>query len=315
MLICSGIINHLPRTLRPVLAPIICIPIRLLEHRMARKLSLVINSRLNRMSSQPNEETELRTHDRLQMMLEHARKQDPTQFNVRDMTKRLIMVNFGAMHQTSIAFTNLVLNVVSSDAKYDTIRTLRKELEDVLRRHGGRWTKMGAAEMVHTDSTIRETLRLHGSNGFVPRSVTAVDGIVTEDGVHLPRGTIIAALQRAPHLDPENFPDPHEYDPFRFSRRPATTTERPGKTSSNSLVDISLSSHMAFGFGKHACPGRFLVDIELKMLLAHLLMHYDLRLDPEHGELRPPPINRLGTYMPPSNAYIQTRKRQTKHVA
>ncbi|KAK8030950.1 ent-kaurene oxidase [Apiospora arundinis] len=35
---------------------------------------------------------------------------------------------------------------------------------------------------------------------------------------------------------------------------------------------------MAFGYGKHACPGRFFAANEIKLILAHILLQYDLRM-------------------------------------
>lgn len=46
-------------------------------------------------------------------------------------------------------------------------------------------------------------------------------------------------------------------------------------------IDISVEFHALtiIGYGKHACPGRFLASNELKVTLAHMLMKYDLKLD------------------------------------
>jgi cytochrome P450 len=35
--------------------------------------------------------------------------------------------------------------------------------------------------------------------------------------------------------------------------------------------------HMAFGFGKHSCPGRFFAAIEVKIALCHILLKYDFK--------------------------------------
>ncbi|KAF7352017.1 hypothetical protein MVEN_01163900 [Mycena venus] len=43
--------------------------------------------------------------------------------------------------------------------------------------------------------------------------------------------------------------------------------------------------YLSFGLGRHACPGRFFAVNELKLMLAHILENYDLKLD---GPTRPP---------------------------
>ena len=35
---------------------------------------------------------------------------------------------------------------------------------------------------------------------------------------------------------------------------------------------------MAFGYGRHACPGRFFAANEIKLLLARLLVEYDMKM-------------------------------------
>lgn len=38
------------------------------------------------------------------------------------------------------------------------------------------------------------------------------------------------------------------------------------------------NSSLTWGYGRHACPGRFLANNELKMILAHALINYDWKL-------------------------------------
>ncbi len=35
---------------------------------------------------------------------------------------------------------------------------------------------------------------------------------------------------------------------------------------------------MQFGFGRHACPGRFFAANEIKMIIANFVMDYDIKL-------------------------------------
>ena len=45
---------------------------------------------------------------------------------------------------------------------------------------------------------------------------------------------------------------------------------------------------MQFGAGRHACPGRAIAGHQVKLILAHLLEKYELKL--KDGEGRPKPI-------------------------
>jgi cytochrome P450 len=40
----------------------------------------------------------------------------------------------------------------------------------------------------------------------------------------------------------------------------------------------TTASHMGFGHGQHACPGRFFASNEIKVALCHLLLKYDFAL-------------------------------------
>jgi cytochrome P450 len=61
--------------------------------------------------------------------------------------------------------------------------------------------------------------------------------------------------------------------------------------------------------GKHACPGRFFAGNELKAMMAHLLLKYDIRAEVEG--VRPPNSNVGQSIMPNMAAKVLFRKRQT----
>ncbi|KAM6503662.1 hypothetical protein JOM56_000605 [Amanita muscaria] len=47
---------------------------------------------------------------------------------------------------------------------------------------------------------------------------------------------------------------------------------------------VSLSvDYVLFGHGRHACPGRFFVANELKVMLSHVLLNYDIKMADERG--------------------------------
>jgi cytochrome P450 len=54
----------------------------------------------------------------------------------------------------------------------------------------------------------------------------------------------------------------------------------PDTAAKSQLVSTS-AENLSFGFGNHACPGRFFAANELKLALCHLLLKYDWELS--HG--------------------------------
>lgn len=69
---------------------------------------------------------------------------------------------------------------------------------------------------------------------------------------------------------------------------------------------------MPFGYGRHAYPGRFLVDFELKMIVAYILKHYDLEFPPEYKGKRPPNGQAAELTIPPPNVKIRVKRRVEK---
>ena len=67
---------------------------------------------------------------------------------------------------------------------------------------------------------------------------------------------------------------------------------------------------LPFGHGKHACPGRFLIDFELKMIIAYVLMNYDVKFPDVYGGKRPANRWLAEAYLPPDDAKILVKRRK-----
>lgn len=71
--------------------------------------------------------------------------------------------------------------------------------------------------------------------------------------------------------DPDVYPEPDAFDPWRFYRM-----REAGDPTKFHFATVSNDS-TNFGAGFHACPGRFFVAHELKIILVELLMQYDIK--------------------------------------
>lgn len=94
---------------------------------------------------------------------------------------------------------------------------------------------------------------------------------------NIPHGTLLGIPVQAIHLDDSLYPDSKRFNPFRFTRadsvRDIIDVAACGKAERNSAtIDASF---LSFGFGKHACPGRFFALNELKLFVAHMVLNYD----------------------------------------
>ena len=68
-------------------------------------------------------------------------------------------------------------------------------------------------------------------------------------------------------MDENSYKEPCNYDPFRFLRVLEAATSAAMKTPS--YVTTRLKQ-IPFGHGSHGCPGRFLIDSELKIIITYV---------------------------------------------
>ncbi|KAF5024595.1 hypothetical protein F66182_3358 [Fusarium sp. NRRL 66182] len=173
------------------------------------------------------------------------------------------------------------------------VEEIRREVVEILRAEG--WKKTSLAKMKLLDSAIKEAQRLKpgsiGMDGLLslctavwPTDSRSVDlvtmrryverDMTLSNGLLLKKGTRLN-IDNSRMTDEEIYPDPKVYNPYRFLEM----RERAGYEHIAHLVSTS-STHLGFGHGQHACPGRFFAANEIKVALCHMLIKYDWTLAP-----------------------------------
>lgn len=250
--------------------------------------------------------------DHIQMMARFAEKHKQDEMRDWDlMAKRMIAVNFGAMHNTVLQATNMMVNVLSSDAEHNTIATLREEFDRVIGRNSqvGDWDRSVVAKLIRADSVARETFRLGSFNGRAVFRKVMVGDLHMPDGTHLPKDTMISLLSYPAQVDKDTYGDDAlDCDPFRFSRMREAAIAK-GEPEPNVSFLTTSYDFLPFGHGKHACPGRYLLDFELKMILAYILQNYDMKLADQYKGKRPPSKWLAEVNMPPANVKVLFKRR------
>lgn len=251
-------------------------------------------------------------------------------------------LNFAAIHTSTFTATNILFDLFSAPAKTGFVEGIREEVETLLEENGGKWDKNMLAKMIKTDSAVRESLRIstflaHG----MTRLVVDSKGVTMRDGLHLPVGTRLGTPVWAIHHDEVVYENARCYDAFRFSRAREEFLEASRKsmngdsyqaneyTQTNGHAQTNKTTHkekdltkllesknlstvttsstfLSFGHGRHACPGRFFAATEMKLLLAYIVLNYEIK----PMDTRAPNLFMGGNVLPPMNATIQIRRRK-----
>lgn len=253
-----------------------------------------------------------RPDDFISWLLELAPPEDQ---NALEVTRRLIGMNFAAVHTTSMNLTHAIFWLL---ARPEYIEPLRAEIAAVTEEMG--WTKDALTHMVKLDSFMKESVRI------TPISSQALSRIVMKpftfsNGVRIPAGYALGAHMYGTHHDPNIYENPEEFKGDRFL--PKTDAVAPGlnyaddeerEASLKRSMYAASKTYLGFSYGKHVCPGRFFASMELKTMVAHLLMEYEIKWPEEVSKgakhYRPENMWFGGALVPNPTAEILIRKRR-----
>ncbi|KAK8188398.1 cytochrome P450 [Phyllosticta capitalensis] len=320
---CMWVKSFTPAALRPIVAPLAALPNWINWRRTAKFTLPVVKQRLadmERKRREPDWEWQPPNDFWTWFIRTAVDEGKPQYLDPVRMTRRLMPLSFASIHTSSLTGLGVVLDLAGSDPKKGYLEGIREEAARVLREHGNLCSKEALAKLYRADSAVRESIRLSNfAELLVHKLVVAPEGITNEaEGWHAPKGTFLCMPIGCVHHDEDIYDSPWEYDAFRFSRE---REEYEARSDDEKKVEDSLKfkqgsivttgdSYMTFGHGKHACPGRFLVAHVLKMMLAYMVLNYDIE------PLRPRPANKwMGMVMvPPLKTLVRFRRREKQGV-
>ncbi|KAI6040001.1 cytochrome P450 [Pisolithus marmoratus] len=213
------------------------------------------------------------------------------------LTRRIVSLNFAAIHTTSNTFSQALLNL-ADHPQY--AQELRDEVDAVVSKYG--WTKEALSKMQKVDSFLKETQRFEGIV-FLGLTRIAMSDITLTDGTFIPQGTSLAFPVYAMHHDDAVYENPNVFEPFRFVDKQNKEFEG----SRNQMVALNQDM-LSFGLGKHACSGRFFAATVLKTMLAHIVMSYDVRRESDNKS-SPNSLHIGGAIVPHPAAKVMFRNR------
>ncbi|KAI0947286.1 hypothetical protein AcV7_009746 [Taiwanofungus camphoratus] len=291
----KAILSMVPKPLKSLIGPLLPWSRRGLR-RLARHLKPIIEERKKALREFEGNWVE-KPNDMLMWLIEEAMVMgESTEFIVQG----ILSANFGSTHTSSISVTHALYHLAGSP---QYLQPLREEIEGVIESHG--WTKQALSMLWKLDSFMRESQRFNGVSGTsIMRK--ALSDVTLSDGTRIPAGTFVYAAAAATHRDEENYDNPNVFDPFRFSKI-KEESERVKRQFVSTAPD-----YVPFGHGKYACPGRFFASTELKAILAHIILCYDMKFEGAGG--RPDNVWVGPAIIPAPKAKIMFRRRRSKNA-
>ncbi|EIW83582.1 cytochrome P450 [Coniophora puteana RWD-64-598 SS2] len=273
-------IKLFPKILSPLVARYLTNAHNNLQH-AHKLLGPMIEERL-RLEAELGDEWTEKPNDLLSWCIDESKGIERTPYEI---ARRILVINFAAIHTSSNNFCQALFNIAAYPSY---VPALREEVSRIVTAEG--WTKAAMGKMVKLESFLAETMRLEGLN-ILTMQRKAMHDITLSDGTFVPVGTVVAVAADVRHLDPALHGDePETFDPWRFLKHdgpsPADGVEgEEGEDKVQNRVVSVNEDWLVFGYGRHACPGRFFVVNELKAMLAHVLVTYDVKLmDDARGE-------------------------------
>ncbi|KAK2763833.1 hypothetical protein FQN54_009451 [Arachnomyces sp. PD_36] len=289
-------VKAVPELLKPVLARMISAPNNYYLWKTTQWLKPMIKERmeaLDRKERDPEFKAE-EPNDLLQWAILAARESgDPNETTPKMLAGRILIVNFASIHTSTFTITNALLDLISGPKQAKWVAAAAEEVTRVYNENNGVWTRPAVAKLNILDSIIRESMRFSGilSQGLV-RKVVAPEGIMFR-GTRIPQGSIVAVPVCFIHSDTDIFSNDAKYDAFRFvperqeSNEAGTTPTSETQSNEKTLLDTHLENkkhamvstseqHLAFGHGRHACPGRFFASNEIKLMISFILQNYEI---------------------------------------
>jgi cytochrome P450 len=265
---CVIAMPFIPKILAPLFGPLFSIPNRIHYKRVSRYTLPLIKQRLADIAekdSNPDFKWE-EPDDYITWHIRLAQSEGRTKELEPEMISKFLMpLSFAAIHTTTFTITNTLFDILGSDPSRGFLSGLREEAARVFAESDNVWTKAGLSRLVRADSAIRESMRVSNflTRG-VMRKVVAKEGLKNEEeGWTAPYGSYISVDVDSVHHDPAIYPNPYDYDAFRFSR-PREEYEAKHPEDKNSVEGLRLKNtgmistgdaFLPFGHGRHAWYG------------------------------------------------------------
>jgi len=205
---------------------------------------------------------EQKWNDFLQLMIDAAEEEKEV-LNEETIIAQALLFLLAGLETSSTLLTHASYELALNQ---DIQHKLRKEIEEVLEKHGGQCSYEALLEMNYLEMVLLESLRKHPPVSRVDRLCTQ-PYTIPGTNINLEKGCVVSVSIMGLHYDPEHFPQPEVFDPDRFL---------PKQT-------LSRSSYvfLPFGVGPRNCIGMRFALMSTKTAMVHLIKNFHLAPSPK----------------------------------
>lgn len=221
--------------------------------------------------------------------------------DIDGMINDLGFLTIASVETTASTILNILYDLVDNPSFHARVM---EEISTVQATHGPRWTKKSLDALEYLDSLMKESQRLRPLGmGAVHRSTSQT--VTFKDGLSIPPDTQVLFPTHEICHDDAFYPDAATFDPERWLKMRRANPADYSKFQFSYISD----TYITMGAGSHACPGRALASAEIKLILVHMLLRWDMRYGTADGE-RPPVVPIAFSRIPDAKAYMLFRERE-----
>ncbi|RAH66074.1 putative cytochrome P450 [Aspergillus aculeatinus CBS 121060] len=280
----------LPAWVAPFAAPYLMRRHRALKILLDR-LTPVVEARIRKTSSSTTSTTTAPEHaDCIQFFVNAAaRKNQQHEWPAQRIIQVLLGVWFASVHQPAMclfyALDDLCLHPEFTSALRDEVVRAAMPQPTTITTTTTTTPQQPEINPNHLPlltSFLKESARLHPTDSISLRR-KVLQPFTLADGTTLAKNDV-ACIPLQPILrDPDLYADPHTFNPYRFiiPQDPAKANEDTRnpttRTTSSDFTDADVTFPI-WGLGKRACPGRYYASVLLKLVLAQILLRYEVKM-------------------------------------
>ncbi|MCJ1251308.1 hypothetical protein MMC30_008540 [Trapelia coarctata] len=303
-------VGELPRVLKVMVAPLVNLPLAYYQRKTLSILIPVVERQMAQGTTSDGDEVE-----ELSFIRQCAKISEKSILGgvgnasqPEIIAKWIMSLAFAGASSTVIQATNLILDIANSPKGLQVSKRLRQEAEATLPSDED-WCKAASfTKQILADSVIRESLRYHPIliKGLTKEVVPSA-GMQLPDGTQMPKGSWVGVPVLGIHRDKRYYANPDVYEPFRFVKARSSKEGLKTLAWEDELEAAKpTTTYLGFGYGRHACPGRWFAVLMLKMIIAYVSLNYDIEATGP-----PPKMKVIGdAALPPMSTTIKVRRRR-----